>query len=349
MGMAPDATNGQVFELLAAFLGSEGALALLQGSPQYGGPLGNELLGYEGPDASGIVGLLKLLQGDSGSGAGYAQVDLGYAQLAQRQAEAQADELYKSALLSLQSGDQALATKQFAASEEQRAIANDMQNKVFEYQKSADATGNALSAYGQMENSAIGRGNLAARGAEGMGTLANNYGNLLAEQQRLALEQLKTPRNAIASFLIGQGMGVDDATSAQGKFNPKNLFGLDPNALSGMFQQAFGAAQGINNGQSVAPQTTAPDIAGFLKALQGFAGTQNAPTNSPIADGMNNPTQLPAGWSQDPTTGRYTAGNPFANKTAAPAPAAAPAPVAPTYTPAPAPAQKFTKTGSVKR
>jgi hypothetical protein len=97
-----------------------------------------------------------------------------------------------------------------------------------------------------MENSAIGRGNLAARGAEGMGTLANNYGNLLAEQQRLALEQLKTPRNAIASFLIGQGMGVDDATSAQGKFNPKNLFGLDPNALSGMFQQAFGAAQGIN-------------------------------------------------------------------------------------------------------
>lgn len=257
------------------------------------GPDGQPLYNTNGGDTGDILAVLKFLQGDSGgsgggSGAAYAQVQLGYAQLAQREAEASADELYKKALISLQQGDQDLARQQFSASEEQRGIANDMQNKVFEYTKGQDATQNALSAYGQMENSALGRGNLSARGGEGMSTVASNYATALGEQQRLALEQLKTPRNAIASFLIGQGMGVDDATSAQGKFNPKNLMGLDAGALPGMFQQAFSAAQGTNQGQNIAPPTTAPDIAGFLNALKGFAGTPET-TGNPVADGMNRP------------------------------------------------------------
>lgn len=142
-----------------------------------------------------------------------------------------------------------------------------------------DLYGNAgqlgVSNFSAVEDALLGRANVQARGAENYSSLTNIIGNLLNEQNNLALQIATTPRNAIAGFLMGRGQNGGAAAA----FNPGNLMGINPGMLQGVIQSALQSAGQVG----VMPAMQQFDVNGIIQGMLG-AGNNAAAAGTSAAN-----------------------------------------------------------------
>ena len=213
-------------------------------------------------------------------------------------ARARADEAYQNGQLALSQGQMDIALLQFNESRKQNEIANQLeqqsmanqsrQTAIGERQTATGERGQALreiidpantqiSGYNAMEQAAQGRAGIGARSSELLGSLFGQAGQLGLGQEQLAFDMAKSPRNAIAAFLVGQG-----APAGQGRsFAPQNLLGFDPSIIQTLLGQA---QQGALQGQQFAQQ--APGGGMDLRSILANLGASMGRGSPGMSSGM---------------------------------------------------------------
>lgn len=129
--------------------------------------------------------------------------------------------------------------------------------------------------FSAVEDAILGRGNLAARGAENYSNLTGILGNLGAAQSELALKIATTPRNAIAGFLIGRGQNGGAASM----FNPSNILGIDTATIQSVISQALQAAGQVGQ----LPNMQQFDVNSIIQGMVGAANNAASSASSNAA------------------------------------------------------------------
>lgn len=137
------------------------------------------------------------------------------------------------------------------------------------------------------------RGQLEGVAGTGFTNLVSVLGNLAAEQQRLGLDILRTPRNAIPAFLLGLGQepGFE-------QFDVRRLLGIDPAGLQDVINQAISSFQGVRD-VAGEPFTAGGEPFDLVKKIEELrTGAAGAATDVPqLADFL--PADVEAGQIDD--------------------------------------------------
>lgn len=185
---------------------------------------------------------------------GVAESQVGINAAAQRATEA-----YQQGLIALQMGNLDLARQQFGHAQDMDRRRQLLEEQAFELGANVSNANIALDAYNALQQNNVQRAGL---GISGLGTASGIVGQLLGQQgeldmeaQRLGLDILSTPRNAIAGALLSRGSNITDATGAQRTFNPQVLapdLGVDSGMLQGLLSQLGGMSSSLLD-QSFSP------------------------------------------------------------------------------------------------
>lgn len=267
-------------------------------------------------------------QGRTGPSAETLAIQQGQLDVSQQNADtaqfgAMAQDAFNRARIAIDNGQLDLAREEFEAGELWQNFAARLASR-------GQATSEAqtgISGFNALEAAVQGRGALELGASGQLGTLFGTFGDLLATQQRLGLDILSTPRNALPAFLMGLG----DQPGFEA-FDVQNILGLDPAQLQDILQRTL---SGIESVQTRAQQPNEIDV---MQILANISGTADQLTQGlPALGQRTTPDAEVAGMTRPPVEvapvtmpGAQPAAAPVApvtvNVNTAPAPAPAPVP-----------------------